>query len=169
MVCLCPHAPYAEHRGVNGCAAKIMAVFNPQHVLGPPSDQYCSAAAVRGVVDSVGPLSPSVSGSIPLLRTRTAYFSHPYAFLFIWIFSFSLLIFFCHPHSLRLSLATYTLTGSIGLYLLTLPCHISITRQNGYGLLLGSHLHISLSYIFQKVVRGFSFFRCAAVGTAVSV
>lgn len=62
-------------------------------------------------------------------------------------------------------------TQAVGLYLFSsppLPCHISITRQNGYGLLLGSHLHISLSYIFQKVAMGFySFF--AAVGTVVNV
>lgn len=34
-----------------------MAVFCPQFVLWPSSDQYCSAAAVGSVVDIVGPLS----------------------------------------------------------------------------------------------------------------
>lgn len=34
-----------------------MAVFCPQYVLWPSSDQYCSAAAVGSVVDIVGPLS----------------------------------------------------------------------------------------------------------------
>lgn len=38
------------------------------------------------------------------------------------------------------------------------PCHISITRQNGYGLRLGSHLHISLGHIFQKVAMASFFF-----------
>lgn len=62
--------------------------------------------------------------------------------------------FFFHPPDLCLSVTTYTPTESISFYFFTPLCCISITRQNGYGLLLGSHLHISLSYIFQKVVRG---------------
>lgn len=148
-----PSCPvFGKHKGVSACVSKIMAVCSSQHVLGPPSDQYHCAAAVRGVVDSVGLLPLSVSGSIPQLRMRTMYFSHPYVlltltlsmFLYLWIFSLPF-HFFCHTSNLRHSLTTYTLTQSMGLYLLSPPCHISITRQNGYGLLLGSHLHISLS------------------------
>lgn len=94
---LCPL--HGEHRGVNGRGAKIMAVFKPRHVLGPPSDQYCCAAAVRSVVDGVRPLSPSVSGSVPLLTSRTQYFSHS---LSVDLFIFSPLL-SPHTHTLRVN------------------------------------------------------------------
>lgn len=155
----CPHAPLCgKHWGVNGCASKVMVVFCPQCVLWPPSDQYCSPAAVGSVVDIVGALSLWLS--FPPGEESSVFIScicfSPF-FLILHIF------FPFHPPRFRLSVTTYTPTGSIGFYFFKPLCHISITRQNGYGLLLGSHLHISISYIFQKVVRGFHSLSAAVI------
>lgn len=101
-------------------------------------------------------LDLSPSGSVPHLRKRALYSSHVYvshSSVSLSFFPYSSFFFF-HPPDLCLSVTTYTPTESISFYFFTPLCCISITRQNGYGLLLGSHLHISLSYIFQKVVRG---------------
>lgn len=131
-----------------------MAVFCPQYVLWPSSNQYCSAAAVGSVVDIVRPLSLWLSS--PPEEASSVFISCICFSLFrvsLFFFPYSSFFFF-HPPDLCLSVTTYTPTESISFYFFTPPCRISITRQNGYGLLLGSHLHISLSYIFQKVVRG---------------
>lgn len=150
-------------RPLHGCASTMMAVFCPQHVSRSPSDQYCCQkccvwcwtplylSLARFPTWGRGPCISHICVCFSLSLLLCVSFSLDFFFPFH---------FFTHPivASLSLFLTTYALTESIGWYLFSPPCHISITRQNGYGLLLGSHLHISLSYIFQKVVRGFHSF-----------
>lgn len=122
------------------CLQNNGAVFCPHHVLEPASNQYCISLLLD---------FPPVDEDCVFVL----YFSPSFLFRFVVFVSFQFyFFFFLSPvQSVPLSLTTYTLT-------LAPPCHISTTRQNGYGLLLGSHLHISPSYIFQKVVRGFHSF-----------
>lgn len=105
-------------------------------------------------------LDLSPSGSVPHLRKRAhVYVSHSSVSLSFFPYSS---FFFFHPPDLCLSVTTYTPTESISFYFFTPPCRISITRQNGYGLLLGSHLHISLSYILYLCTSDFILSLCCS-------
>lgn len=155
------------------CASKVVAVFYPQHVLRPPSDQSCSAAAVKSVGHCWTPfflsLCLSFSSSIPHLRTRTMshlYVSQSHSFCMLVSVSF---FFFPFPLFLLPTLSHHPIhTQRINRFVLIHPllCHISITRQNGYGLLLRPQL----AFIhFPEGSQGFSFFFSAAVGTTVNI
>lgn len=141
---------------MKGCASKIM-VFYPQHVSGAASNQSYSVDAVTSVVDIVGPRSLSVSLSLAgLTHLRTSDRVQCLIFtslaLSVCLSDFFLPLFISSLSHYRVNrFVLYSNPHSFSLP----SCLIPITTQNGYGLLLGSHLHISLSYIFQKVVMWF--------------
>lgn len=92
-----------------------MAVFCPQYVLWPSSDQYCSAAAVGSVVDIVGPLSLWLS-SPPEEASSCICFSLFHVSLFFPIF----LLFFLSP-TRSLPLSHHIHTDRVNKFLLFHP------------------------------------------------